>query len=151
MKRFKSFLTEAPTGDCFPTAGRYMLNMDDDMERAGMRMVHALVRGVDGTKMEGRRFGHAFLRLGDVIIDNSNGKNHVGRKEGYYKAGQINPKERGAYVEYDKEETLIKMARNKHWGPWDLNEKLEEDVPNEPSEIGKKRLKISASELKGIK
>jgi len=87
----------------------------------------------------------------DVIIDNSNGKNHVGRKEGYYKAGQINPKERGAYVEYDKEETLIKMARNKHWGPWDLNEKLEEDVPNEPSEIGKKRLKISALELKGIK
>jgi len=121
------------------------------METAGMKLVHALVRGVDGTKMEGRRFGHAFLRLGDVIIDNSNGKNHVGRKEGYYKAGQINPKERGAYVEYDKEETLIKMARNKHWGPWDLNEKLEEDVPNEPSEIGKKRLKISALELKGIK
>ena len=43
MKTFKSFLTEAPTGDCFPTAGRYMMNMDDDMERAGMRMVHALI------------------------------------------------------------------------------------------------------------
>ena len=149
MKTFKQHLTEAKLGDCFPVAGRAMLKLDSEMEKAGMKMVHALVYG-EG-KLEGRRFGHAFLRLGDVIFDNSNGNKIITRKENYFKQGGINPKEKGTYIEYDKEQSLLKMAKYHHWGSWDLNMSLEEEIPDEPGEIGKKKLKLSSSELKSIK
>ena len=149
MKTFKQHLTEAKLGDCFSVAGRAMLKLDSEMEKAGMKMVHALVYG-EG-KLEGRRFGHAFLRLGDVIFDNSNGNKIITRKENYFKQGGINPKEKGTYIEYDKEQSLLKMAKYHHWGPWDLNMSLEEEIPDEPGEIGKKKLKLSSSELKSIK
>ena len=90
-------------GDCFPVAGRFMLKLDDNLEKAGMKMVHAIVTG-EG-ELEGRRFGHAFNKLGDVIFDKSNGNDIMTRKENYFKQGGINPKEKGAYVEYDKEES----------------------------------------------
>ena len=149
MKTFKQHLTEDKLGDCFQVAGRAMLKLDSEMEKAGMKMVHALVYG-EG-KLEGRRFGHAFLRLGDVIFDNSNGNKIITRKENYFKQGGINPKEKGTYIEYDKEQSLLKMAKYHHWGPWDLNMSLEEEIPDEPGEIGKKKLKLSSSELKSIK
>ena len=149
MKSFKSFLTEGKLGDCFPVAGRFMLHLDDKMEKAGMKMVHAIVTG-EG-ELEGRRFGHAFNKLGDVIFDKSNGNDIMMRKEHYFKQGGINPKEKGTYVEYDKEQSIIKMARYKHWGPWDLDESLLEEIPDEKKEIGIKKMKISSKELKIIK
>jgi len=149
MKTFKQHLTEAKLGDCFKVAGRAMLELDPKMEKAGYKMVHAIVRG-EG-KLEGRRFGHAFNKLGNVIFDNSNGNKIMARKENYFKQGAINPKEKGAYVEYTVEESLLKLARYKHWGPWDLDESLMEEIPDEPKEIGKKKLKLSSSELKSIK
>ena len=107
-------------GDCFPVAGRAMLHLQDEMETAGYKMVHALVRG-EG-KLTGRRFAHAFNRLGNVIFDNSNGNKIMMREENYFKQGGIDPNEKGAYVEYDREQSLLKLAKHHHWGPWDLNE-----------------------------
>ena len=46
MKRFNSFktvLTEAKLGDCFEAAGRLMLQLPDEMEKSGMKCVHAFV------------------------------------------------------------------------------------------------------------
>ena len=149
MKTFKSFLTEGKMGDCFPVAGRFMLHLDDKMEKAGMKMVHAIVTG-EG-ELEGRKFGHAFNKLGDVIFDKSNGNDIMMRKERYFSQGGIDPKEKGTYVEYDKEQSIIKMARYKHWGPWDLDESLLEEIPDEKKEIGIKKMKISSKELKIIK
>ena len=149
MKTFKSFLTEGKMGDCFPVAGRFMLHLDDKMEKAGMRMVHAIVTG-EG-ELEGRRFGHAFNKLGDVIFDKSNGNDIMMRKERYFDQGGIDPKERGAYIEYDAEESLLKMASYHHWGPWDLNMSLEEEIPDDKREIGKKKLRISPKILQIIK
>ena len=149
MKRFKSFLTEGKLGDCFEVAGRAMLGLDPKMEKAGYKMVHTFVRG-EG-KLEGRRFGHAFNMLGDIVFDNSNGNKIMMRKENYFTQGGIDPKERGAYVEYNAEDSLLKMAKNHHWGPWDLNMSLEEEIPDEQREIGKKKLKISPKILQTIK
>ena len=142
MKSFKQYLKEsqAQLGDCFPVAGRFMLHLDDNLEKAGMKMVHALIQG-EG-ELEGRRFGHAFNKLGDVIFDKSNGNDIMTRKENYFKQGGINPNEKGAYVEYDQEESMLKMARYHHWGPWDLDESLMEEIPDEQGEIGKKKLGI---------
>ena len=149
MKSFKSFLTEGKLGDCFEVAGRNMLELDSTMEKAGYKMVHALVYG-EG-ELEGRRFGHAFNKLGDVIFDNSNDNKIMTRQGNYFKQGGIKPKEKGAYIEYNKDQTLNKLAKYKHWGPWDLNEALEEELPDVKKEIGNKKMKISSKELKIIK
>ena len=132
-------------GDCFPVAGRAMLDLEGILETAGYKLVHALVRG-EG-KLKGRRFGHAFNRLGDVIFDNSNGNKVVMRKEAYFKQGSINLNEKGAYIEYDKEQSLINMAKRLHWGPWDLDESLMEEIPDAPAEVGTKHVSISHNEL----
>lgn len=162
MKSFKSLLTEikpasekewlsepGKLGDCFKVAGRAMLDLDDVNEKAGYKMVHALVYG-EG-KLKGRRFGHAFNILGNIVFDNSNGNKITMRKANYFKQGRINPKEKGAYVEYNKLESMLKMGKHHHWGPWDLNEALEEELPDEKKEIGNKKMKISSKELKMIR
>ena len=136
-------------GDCYEVAGRDMLDLDDKMAKAGYKMVHTFVRG-EGP-LEGRRFGHAFNMFGDLVFDNSNGKKIMMRKANYFKKGDINPKEKGAYVEYDKKESLLKLAKYKHWGPWDLDESLAEEIPDESREIGKKKLRISPKILLIIK
>ena len=89
--------------------------------------------------------------LGDIVFDNSNGNNIMMRKENYFNQGGIDPKERGAYVEYNAEDSLLKMASHRHWGPWDLNMSLEEEIPDDKREIGKKKLKISSKILQTIK
>ena len=43
------------------------------------------------------------------------------------------------------------MGKHHHWGPWELNESLEEELPDEKKEIGNKKMKISSKELKIIK
>ena len=149
MIPLKQFLTEAKLGDCFQVAGRAMLKLDPNMEKAGYKLVHAYVQG-EG-ELEGRRFGHAFNMLGDVVFDNSNDNKIMMRKEGYFEQGGINPKEKGAYVEYNAEDSLLKMAKHHHWGPWDLNMSLEEEIPDNKREIGKKKLRISSKELNIIK
>ena len=149
MMKFKKFLTEAKLGDCFQVAGRAMIKLEPNMEKAGYKLVHAYVQG-EG-ELEGRRFGHAFNMLGDVVFDNSNGNNIVVRKEGYFEQGGINPKEKGAYVEYNAEDSLLKMAKHQHYGPWDLDMSLEEEIPDNKREIGKKKIRISSKELNIIK
>ena len=114
-----------------------------------MKCVHAFVYG-EG-KLKGRRFEHAFNKLGDVIFDNSNGKTVTMRKEAYFKQAGIDLKEKGAYVEYDKEKTMVNMLKYKHWGPWDLNSSLVEEIPDDKKEIGKKKLRISPKILQTIK
>ena len=52
---------------------------------------------------------------------------------------------------YTKDQALIKMARAHHWGPWDLNQSLEEEIPDDKKEIGKKKQKISPQILQIIK
>ena len=86
-----------------------------------------------------------------VVFDNSNGKTVTMRKEAYFKQASIDTKEKGAYVEYDKEKTMVNMLKYKHWGPWELNSSLVEEIPDDKKEIGKKKLRISPKILQTIK
>ena len=111
--RAKEFLIEHAKGDCFEVAGRAMI----DPKIPGLKLVHAYVSGQD--KLEGKRFPHAWNEVGDVVFDNSNGRNIVLRKEQYYDIGKVVEKP-GEYAVYNDIEAKTKMIRNKHYGPWDL-------------------------------
>ena len=100
-------------GDCFEVAGRAMI----DPKIPGLKLVHAYVSGQG--KLEGQRFPHAWNEVGDVVFDNSNGRNIILRKEQYYDIGKIVEKP-GEYAVYNDIDAKKKMVRNKHYGPWDL-------------------------------
>ena len=100
-------------GDCFEVAGRAMIHP----KIPGLKLVHAYVSGQG--KLEGQRFPHAWNEVGDVVLDNSNGRNIVLRKEQYYDIGKVVEKP-GEYAVYNDIDAKKKMVRNKHYGPWDL-------------------------------
>ena len=83
----ESDLFEEGAGDCFHVAGRTMIDMTEEQEVYGMKMIHAYVYGQG--ELKGRRFPHAWIEQGDVVLDNSNGNNIVMRKEQYYPLGGI--------------------------------------------------------------
>ena len=150
MKTFNQYITEANNGDCFEIAANAMVDFLRAGDSAPVKMVHAYVHGQGD--LEGRRFAHGFnLITNDVVQDNSNGNKIVMRREQYYELGQINPKEKGAYKEYTKKETMSALVKYKHYGPWDLNKSLDEEIPNQKKEIGKKKLRISSEVLRRAK
>ena len=114
---------EDDKGDCFEVAGRAMIDLTEEQEMYGMKLVHAYVYGQGD--LTGRRFEHAWNEQGDVVLDNSNGNSVVLRKEQYYEAGGV-VGEAGAYASYDKEKSMINLLKHGHWGPWDLNDGLRE-------------------------
>jgi hypothetical protein len=144
----ESDLFEAGTGDCFEVANRAMIHMTEEQEVYGMKCIHAYVYGQG--ELKGRRFPHAWNEQGDVVFDNSNGNNIVMRKEQYYALGGV-VQESGAYVTYDKDDCLIKMLKHSHYGPWDLNDSLDEGIPDEVKEIGKENIRISKDDLEKAK
>ena len=42
---------------------------------------------------------------------------------------------------------MINMLKHGHWGPWDLNDVLDEEIPDETNEIGKQNIRISKDDL----
>ena len=78
-------------GDCFESALQELLHSNPfgKEDEDNMTLVHAVVTGQG--EIEGLKHGHAWNEIGDVVIDKSNGRNIVMRKEDYYKAGNINP------------------------------------------------------------
>jgi len=137
----QSTLFEAGTGDCFAVAGKTMIEMGEEQ---GVKLVHAYVYGQG--ELEGRRFPHAWNEMGDVALDYSNGNKIVMRKEQYYPAGGVT-NDAGAYVTYNSEDSMINMLKHGHWGPWDLNDVLDEEIPDETNEIGKQNIRISKDDL----
>jgi len=123
LNEMGALFEEDGKGDCFEVAGRAMIDLTEEQEMYGMKLVHAFVRGQG--ELEGRRFEHAWNEQGDVVLDNSNGNNVVLRKEQYYKLGGIEV-EAGAYATYNKDDTMINMLKHGHYGPWDLNDDLQE-------------------------
>lgn len=106
-----------PDGDCFVRAGKNIL--DGRLPAQHTKLVHAIVQGQG--KSKGQRLHHAWNEIGDVVIDNSAGRNIIMRKEHYYKLGKVQQKP-GKYASYTDEEMYKKVAKHQHWGPWDLDE-----------------------------
>ena len=89
---------------------------------------------------------------GDEVIDQSNGRNIRLPKKVYYAIGRINPKEKGAYVKYAFSDMKKKLLSTGHYGPWDLDEKLEEskDIVVNPKQIGRRRMRVSPKILNAL-
>jgi hypothetical protein len=111
-----SEISKKELGDCFRAAGKFMLNHS---HLPGIKLVHAFVNG--NGKLQGKRFPHAWIEIGDAVIDNSNGNNIVTRVDPYYKQLEVK-KQKGQYAAYTSEEALKHFAKDQHWGPWDLDE-----------------------------
>lgn len=94
-------------GDCYEAAGIFL--MDNQHLDKSMRLAH-------GTVTSNQRlgdFGHAWVEIGDIVIDKSNGLNVTMPKEKYYKLGGIKD-----VVIYDFRQMADLALKTKHWGPW---------------------------------
>ena len=94
-------------GDCFEIAGRNV------MEHKGWKLCHGTVSGQG--HLEGKRFDHAWNEEGDIVFDNSNGRDIVMRKERYYELGKISDVKR-----YTREQAMKLMLKTKNFGPWEV-------------------------------
>jgi len=157
MKTFNIYLNERydGDGDCMEAAANFMMRChsnffgEQEKNMKGAVLVHALVWG-QGTVM-GMRFPHAWVENGDTVIDRSNGRDIRMDKRVYYAMGQIKPKETGTYKVYTYQEMKKKLTSTRHYGPWDLDERLEETTISSKRQIGKRNRKISPSLLSALK
>jgi hypothetical protein len=160
MKSFKSYIIERHDGDgdCMSAAVNLMMQFNSSFfakpikSKSGKTvLVHALVRGQGAAK--GLRFPHAWVEDGDEVLDYSNGREIRMDKKVYYAIGGIKPKEKGAYSVYTYQEMKRKLVSTKHYGPWDLDEKLEEakDIITNKRQIGKQRKRVPTDVLDALK
>lgn len=118
-------------GDCMQSSANLMMRWKYSFMPGGKWdaggepfLVHALVYG-RGTA-SGHRFPHAWVEVGDVVHDHSNGVERKLPKEIYYAIGGIDPSDQRAYRRYSFEEMRKKILSESHYGPWELDESLEE-------------------------
>ena len=126
-------ITEDACGDCFSKAGRALMDTEEQLIN-DTTLVHAMVRGQG--KLKGRRFPHAWTEMGDVVFDSANGNNIVMRKEQYYALGGVE-EVKGAKARYEHHKGLANMLKQGHWGPWDLDDTLDEEMDMSKSRIAK--------------
>ena len=156
MKSFSNYLIEKHdgSGDCMQAAANLMLRFYTDLygkrekSKGSPVLVHALVYGRGEVK--GLRFPHAWVEDGDEVIDKSNGLNVRLPKKLYYTLGKIDPNQKGAYKKYAFSDMKKKLISTGHYGPWDLDEKLEESkgIVLSRKQIGKRRIQIDPKLLK---
>ena len=104
------------TGDCYVVAGRCVA-LDSTSMAKELRLCHGTAVGQG--ELKGLPVDHAWVEMGDVVFDYSNGLSVVMRKERYYEIGQIKEKE---VRRYSQEETLKMMFVSGHYGPWEDEE-----------------------------
>ena len=119
-------------GDCFESALQELLHSNPfgKEDEDNMTLVHAVVTGQG--EIEGLKHGHAWNEIGDVVIDKSNGRNIVMRKEDYYKAGNINPNNTNEFKRYTRQEMSKMVSKFKTYGPWELPNGLAEGFAGIP-------------------
>jgi hypothetical protein len=143
MKSFTSYITEAAvTGDCYQAAFHWILELDEGAIKHA-KVCHGMVHGQG--PLEGKKFGHAWGELGDIVFDQSNGKQLKMRKATYYALGKIDESE---VFYYPGHKSLGKAARAKHYGPWDMTGATV-DVSSSPVAEGK-RIKAIVDRVKEI-
>ena len=98
-------------GDCYEVAGRMVL--EDRMP--GLLLCHGFPICRKPGKHFGKRMGHAWCELGDVVFDFSNGNKAIIQKEIYYDAGRI---EEHKVKRYTVEEAEKKALETGNWGEW---------------------------------
>ena len=97
-------------GDCHEAAAK-LLHAHRDCP--GIMLAHGTVTGQG--PIAGTRYGHAWVEIGDVVLDASNRRFVVARKSDYYAAGQIT----GPVARYTFRDAALRMLETGHYGPWD--------------------------------
>lgn len=97
-------------GDCYIVAGHYIV----ESKANNILLCHGIVSGRG--KLKGLRIGHAWIEMGDVVLDHSNWGSIVMRKEQYYKIGEIKELD---VKKYAKAEAIKLMLKTKHYGSWE--------------------------------
>lgn len=105
-------------GDCFEVAGKYVAGLGGTGRGSGV-LVHGLVTGQG--PVAGLRFGHAWVEIGDEVMDRSNGRNLRLPRAVYYATGKIDA---SSTFRYTPEQAREKMLDTGHYGPWDLKSEL---------------------------
>lgn len=96
-------------GDCYEAAAQLLYA---HRSWPGVWLVHGTVTGQG--PIAGVRYGHAWVEIGDVVIDPSNRRFVVARKSVYYAAGEITESvERYTFLEAARQ-----MLETGHYGPW---------------------------------
>ena len=105
------------TGDCYEAAFNYLM----ENRGGGAVLVHAEVTGQG--RIEGVRYGHAWVEVGDKVIDRSNGRIIVMPPAIYYSLAHL----QGEFLEYDRnmhrytfDEAVQAIQKHGTYGPWDL-------------------------------
>jgi hypothetical protein len=103
--------------------------------------------------VSGLRFPHAWVEDGDTVLDYSNGNKINMDKRVYYAIGGIKPNEKGAYKKYNFQEMKKKLKSYMHYGPWDLDEKLEEasTIIVNRKQIGRQRKPLDRKTIIALK
>lgn len=106
-------------GDCFKANATWVIdnflhvgagNLHNDVF-----LCHGKVVGSPKSEVAGEIFVHAWIEMGDIIMDFSNGNSIAVRKERLYDAGRILKK---TVVRYNPKEVAVTMLKHKHYGPW---------------------------------
>jgi len=104
-------IDQLPTGgDCFKVA--YRLITSRELPNHDLRLVHAITDRVKD---------HAWVEMGDVVFDQSNGNNYVGRKEQYYEHMGVHPADSTKFKTYTPNEVNDMAIKHMTYGPWELS------------------------------
>jgi len=100
-------MTELEGGDCFRVAANLTLQLGD---RA--RLIHGQPTL---TRPPYIKYDHAWVEVGDEVLDLSNDKAYAISRELYYAVGHIDSEESESY---SSEETRSQLLEHEHYGPW---------------------------------
>ena len=96
-------------GDCYESSAHLILEIGDNAQ-----LCHGVATGQG--EIEGIKHGHAWIEMGELVLDFSNGKEIAMLKERYYQIGKIDAKK---VKRYSKEDAMRKMIETEHYGPWE--------------------------------
>jgi hypothetical protein len=94
-------------GDCFEKAIEVAMSLGKHAT-----IVHGIPLG-QGGDAGGERFWHAWVEVGDTVIDQSNGLDATLSRDRYYEIGHIERTWRFSLVD-----ARIEMKTRDHMGPW---------------------------------
>ena len=146
MKHLKTLELYEKLGDCYQAGGRLIMNFFGDKNH---RLVHGMVSGQGS--LEGMRYGHCWVESKDTVLDHSNGKKLEIPTKVYYALGRVDPAE---CKYYSPKEAARFMSEEEHWGPWEMSGdpvSINEDIPDDQKEIGKREIKIKNKDMKTMK
>ena len=96
-------------GDCYEAAVQLLLRLGE-----GALLVHGEVVGQG--RIDGIRYGHAWVELNGSVLDPSNGMLRAFIAEEYFAIGKI---DRTKLLRYSLHEAMEWMRKTEHYGPWE--------------------------------